>query len=312
MNILVIGFNRPAQFEQIMDSIIGLGFSLNNVYVSLDGPRTEADHYAQERMLDYLRDKNFNFLRFRKAYENQGCRGGVHSAITWFFSCVEGGLILEDDVLLLSDPTRYIKTAQAGTKSQLLTISLHGLKTDIVQTPESHKRLRIMLCSTTRVWGWYTTRDTWNAFVRFERRGWWAYVLLGQKLRLSPRFILTLMRCRVGIFDTWDYEFNLFCMADKVTCFVPSCWFIRNIGMDSGVHHHGKLGTASLGPEGDQNMPDHCLGKICFASDSAFNRKNLEECHFNYRESNREWLDTYLWKIVVKTVLKLVLRVFRR
>ena len=74
---------------------------ISRIYFAGDGPRSEYDQQliqeCQRLILDNFPNIPRKNLRFNE--QNQGCRIAVSSAIDWFFSHEEKGIILEDDCL---------------------------------------------------------------------------------------------------------------------------------------------------------------------------------------------------------------------
>ena len=91
--VLIVGFNRPDLLQNLLVKLYGL--NVNTIYISLDGPRNEADF---ENCNDCLKvaqsfSTKFNIQIISRSY-NLGCNLGVVSALDWFFSQVEFGVVI--------------------------------------------------------------------------------------------------------------------------------------------------------------------------------------------------------------------------
>ncbi|NCC71213.1 hypothetical protein EOM09_06535, partial [bacterium] len=99
--ILLLIFNRPDTTLKVLRSIRSVKPS--KLYVACDGPRK--DKSGEKDIVDLTREmilKNIDWdctIRTLFRPNNLGCRLSVSSAIDWFFSNEEDGIILEDDCL---------------------------------------------------------------------------------------------------------------------------------------------------------------------------------------------------------------------
>ena len=96
--VLFLIFNRPDTTQQVFDEIRKA--RPEQLYVAADGPRKDqsADYELCKKTRDIIQQVDWDckvFTCFRD--ENLGCKRSVSSAIDWFFSHVEEGIILEDD-----------------------------------------------------------------------------------------------------------------------------------------------------------------------------------------------------------------------
>ena len=99
--ILFIIFNRPQETKIVFNQIKLI--KPKKLFISSDGPRSEIQN--EKKIVNDLRDsliKEINWdcnikTLFRE--NNLGCKHAVSSAISWFFSNEERGIILEDDCL---------------------------------------------------------------------------------------------------------------------------------------------------------------------------------------------------------------------
>ena len=104
--ILVMAFNRPDHLQVLINRLRDVKAA--QIYVAIDGPRSarqgEAEHVQKCRDLVRSIDWPCNVTTLFQD-NNLGCGMGVSTAITWFFSHVERGIILEDDII--PDPSFF-------------------------------------------------------------------------------------------------------------------------------------------------------------------------------------------------------------
>ena len=307
MNVLIIGFNRFDHLKTVFEAVLRCGFDSEYIFVAIDGPRSKKDVSEQKKIFEFLYLNELSEQQVFRATNNRGCRNGVIAAISWFFSKVPDGLIIEDDVELVADPRDYLQLvcSHLGDR-KAFTISLHATRREFERDCQSVNELKIFESGVTRVWGWYTNSETWSLFVEFSEEH--SILLFVRSLMVAgfhPRFILTLVRCRLGIFDTWDYEFNAFCVIQNIFCVAPNKWFIRNIGMDCGSHY-GNGESEAHGPKGSWCIPRSLL--INWSGDFVVaKREHMEESHIMMSEKWTDWLDPTLVVSIIKTVGKLIL-----
>ena len=94
IGILVFGYNRPEMLERQI--VFALGTELN-VYVNLDGPRSDSVE-ANVRCAAVIEKYKSKIKDYSISSVNKGCNTAVTEAITWAFKYEQALLILEDDV----------------------------------------------------------------------------------------------------------------------------------------------------------------------------------------------------------------------
>lgn len=97
--ILLIMFNRPKHTRIALESIRSQ--KPKQLFVAQDGPREGRDEYPLllecRRVVDDLVDWECE-LHTLYQEKNLGCGRGPYEAMSWFFSQVDYGIILEDDI----------------------------------------------------------------------------------------------------------------------------------------------------------------------------------------------------------------------
>jgi hypothetical protein len=235
--ILLLVFNRPDYFVRMISVLRKL--KPTQLYISGDGARkgnSEDEiccHQIQEavKLIDWPCQVQ-TFFRTK----NLGCKKAVHSGISWFFTLVEEGIILEDDCL--PDPTffpfcaqllkKYRNTSQVWHISGSNFISLHD-----VQASYSFSMHPLS-------WGWATWRRAWKKY-DVAIKDWPTQQeqilrqFISRRSRNYWKTILDLMYKQK--IDTWDYQWIYLIWKHKGLSIIPSRNLVTNIGFDHRATH---------------------------------------------------------------------------
>lgn len=99
--ILLITFNRTDHVRRLLEEVRKI--QPKYIYIAQDGPRVDRPDDAPKiqavrDVINEMVDWPCN-LHTHYSQKNLGCGRGPYEAISWFFSHVEGGIILEDDIV---------------------------------------------------------------------------------------------------------------------------------------------------------------------------------------------------------------------
>jgi hypothetical protein len=104
--VLLLVFNRPDTLKRVLEALTVT--KPQTVYIAADGPRAnnqkDTEACAEVRALCEKLPWECTVHR-RYSAVNQGCKQGPVNGISWFFSQVPQGIILEDDCV--PDPTFF-------------------------------------------------------------------------------------------------------------------------------------------------------------------------------------------------------------
>ena len=241
--VLVMAFNRPDHLSVLLDRLREVQPS--RVFVAIDGPR-EGREGEEDKVrachdlistIDWPCDVQTLFQQV-----NLGCGLGVTTAITWFFSHIERGIILEDDII--PDPTFF------GYCTELLDRYEHDSRVFAISgcnfvPPEfqSHPGDAYRFSQVPHIWGWATWKRSWEQH-RLDITGWSQHLSPGQLWKRSGRSIPgalywastfeLLARKQV---DTWDGQFVLASMVSNQLTATSNVNLIRNIGFGEFATH---------------------------------------------------------------------------
>jgi hypothetical protein len=236
--ILFLVFNRPDTTAKVLERIVEQ--HPRDLYVAADGPRA-GKAYETERCLatralfDRLPSDITVHRLFRE--ENLGCRKAVSSAISWFFTHVDAGIILEDDCL--PDPS-FFGFCEAGLR--------HYAKENRIQII-SGQNPRVSSASSTdavlsrypHIWGWATWKRAWQGYDP-DLNEWPSGAAIKNIERwLHSRHAVTFWSryfdsIKNGL-DTWDVQLNYLMYRNHALAAVASTNLIRNIGFFTDATH---------------------------------------------------------------------------
>lgn len=250
--VLLLGFNRPEFLRRNLQSLERLGDGIQ-LYAALDGPRPgrSEDVAAIGHCRELLaRSNQTSRDRVLLRERNLGCGRAVSDAITWFFSHVTEGVILEDDCLVSQEFWPFARRALAALRSDS---SVGHISATNFVPPEliSDVHSLARLSRYPNVWGWATWRDRWEGY---KLQCDWSTVrrnleALPPLERLS--WSLMLQSASVGLVDTWDYQWMLHNWAAGRLALSSNINYVQNIGVNQGAHRSKRtrtLETHSISP----------------------------------------------------------------
>lgn len=157
--ILLLGFNCPQMMRGLVDILRKA--RPPKLYLAVDGPRFGHAEEARKCAECAAALDNLDWqCKVRKLVRdtNLGCRIGVSTAIDWFFSQEEEGIILEDDcwpdLSFLRFATELLERYRDNQRIGIISgYNAYGLISD------KHSSYRFT--SQVHIWGWATWRRVW-------------------------------------------------------------------------------------------------------------------------------------------------------
>lgn len=249
--ILLITFNRYEETRQVLDKI--LEQQPEKLYVSSDGPRKEnlKDALEVKKIRDYIVSLNIP-TNIETLFQdtNLGCGLGVSSAISWFFSHEEQGIILEDDCL----PSEDFFTFCSDMLERYKYDSRISMITGTNQAPNKLSSKPYYFSDHFIIWGWATWRRAWADY-DFHMKDWPSEEAKNfLKYRFSKKIYdyLTYTFNQNQYLDTWDIAWVYSCLMQSRLCLTPKVNLISNIGV-YGVHGQGVSESHFLKTESIKN-----------------------------------------------------------
>ena len=241
--ILFLIFNRPEVTARVFAAIRAA--RPPRLFVAADGPRSdrpgENDKCLETRRIatevDWPCEVSTRFLE-----ENLGCRRAVSSAIDWFFSEVEEGIILEDDCLPSPDFFCYAEAMLEKFRATPRVMHIAGAN---FQRGVKRGDKAVFFSTIPHIWGWASWRRAWRHydaemgdFPQF-RSEHGDSLLPGQPfLRWRLLRIFELVCRHSPHFNTWDCQWHYALLRYGGLAVNPNNNMISNIG-GSGTHEVG-------------------------------------------------------------------------
>lgn len=260
-SVLLICFNRPQHTRRVLEAI--LAAEPCDLYVFQDGPRsgneTDMNRCAEVREVikeltspihGGIGDDTSSSLRGAEGWsgslntfyseKNLGCGPGPATAISWFFSKVEQGIVMEDDCLPHPDFFGYCEELLEQYKDNKQVRFINStLYHDRWKCGSSYGFSHYMV---TGAWaGW---RRTWEGFdldlhcldaKKFRKQ---VYELTGNRAEADWWYFKVLeIQQDSGKKSYWDYQMQIHLFKNSAITIHPRVNLISNIGFDAeGTH----------------------------------------------------------------------------
>jgi hypothetical protein len=238
--VLFLIFNRPASTQRVFDAIRQAKPS--RLFVAADGPRDnrsdEAERCEQTRRIIDTVDWDCEVTTLYRE-KNLGCRDAVSSAIDWFFTNVEEGIILEDDCLPSQSFFGYCQELLEYYRNDMRVMQICGSNLLKNWDRNGHS---YFFSNYGPVWGWASWRRAWE-YYDVDMKLWPEI----REKKLYEDFSLSCGEAeyRRNIYDkvysgeinTWDYQWGFAKMISCGLCITPEINLIRNIGFGVDSTH---------------------------------------------------------------------------
>lgn len=238
--VLFVIFNRPeiaaASFRKIRE------YAPDHLFIACDGPRP--DRPEEPAKVEETRRRILEMVDWDCELEtlfqpsNLGCGPGVWTAIDWFFSRVEEGIILEDDCV--ADPSFFEYAAEA------LKLFRDDSRIGMI-AGTNPIRLRdypysIIYSKYKSCWGWASWRRAWqgmdldmNWTETPQARDIIANCGYAGKDKGIWRFKINCIR-RNHV-SAWDWQWYFSLSAQNRLCIYPACNLVSNFGNTPDATH---------------------------------------------------------------------------
>jgi hypothetical protein len=230
---LIIAFRRLDGVQRLMESLQQAG--VVRIFLTIDGPRTSEDIEIQNSIENWAADfadvfnLEFSCLR-RKA--NLGVGQGILASLDWFFSQVDFGLVLEDDLEISPDLVYFIRQCR---DEFALNENLWMISGDQF-FPKDFKNSRLAICNYPLVWGWATWAVKWYEMrASIEQRQSYKYRYLFSPV--NSFWWTGTKRVELGLVDTWDIPLAFEMRRKGKFTVSPPVNLVRNLGFDQFASH---------------------------------------------------------------------------
>ncbi|MDH4094675.1 MAG: hypothetical protein OEV81_07790 [Betaproteobacteria bacterium] len=246
--VLLLAFNRPETTARVFEAIREARPA--RLYVAADGPRLsragEAERCAEVRRLATAVDWPCRVQTLFRA-ENLGCKHGVSTAIDWFFSREERGIVLEDDCLPSQSFFRFAGELLERMKDDPRVFAIQGSFFGSAPMP----RASYLYSKMFYMWGWASWADRWRsvnvetldlAGIRgaLDKEHW-----LGAGYWLRNYWLDVVDRQAAGKIDSWGNPVLFHCFSRRLYNVTPTRNLVLNIGLGPSATRTASL---ALGP----------------------------------------------------------------
>lgn len=238
--ILFLIFNRPDATRRSFEVIRSA--KPTKLYIAADGPRRdrigELDLCLETREVVGSIDWACHvYTLFRE--DNLGCGRAVSSAIDWFFSQEEEGIIIEDDVLPNKDFFAFCATLLDYYRNNPDVAFISGKS---YLEPRDDIKSSYYFSTFNHVWGWATWARVWREYsftlenIKYDHFVKDLNLLFEDESHIRYwKWIYWVMKYKQ--INTWDYQLTLLLMSRRFLSIIPRVNLVENIGFgDSGTH----------------------------------------------------------------------------
>lgn len=273
--ILFLVFNRPDETARVFESIRSR--RPTRLFVAADGARAdrpgEAEVVRRTREIATAVDWPCEVKTLFRT-ENLGCGRAVSEAITWFFTEVEAGIILEDDCLPHPDFYTFCADLLVRYRDEprIATIGgTHFLPEDLPHA-RSHYASKYF-----QMWGWASWRRSWAGYDltlgKQSDAEWEALIARVHPNPTEAGYWREIYRSlKGGTIDTWDFQVFFSTWQAGAGHLMPGRNLVSNIGYGPAATHTNfqspmaNLPTfpVKVGPEPVSLTPDPAVDNLIF------------------------------------------------
>ncbi|WP_069660426.1 nucleotide-diphospho-sugar transferase [Arcticibacter eurypsychrophilus] len=238
--VLFLIFNRPDTTQKVFEQISEAKPA--KLYIAADGPRR--DREGEDLLCKETREiiKNINWpceLKTLFRDKNLGCKYGVSTALDWFFSNENEGIILEDDCLPSNDFFRFCDVLLEKYREDTRISSIAGCNF------HSGKRWgdkSYYFSNNLEVWGWASWRRVWQHYdaelSEYQAEDVSeAFNTVFNEPIISAEYLEIFNQLKAGKIDTWDYQLKFITFFNNGLTIIPNVNLISNIGFRADATH---------------------------------------------------------------------------
>jgi len=225
--VLIVAFSRFENVVKLIDQLQNQG--VRKIYLAIDGPKTVNDGLqSQVELVSRARAAALNIeLQIWRRECNLGPAVSVITAIDWFFSSEEHGVILEDDLILSSSAIEYFDIS--------LSLFADDKKVFLVSGSNYFSHLQVPPGTTLAthdpvIWGWASWSDRWIGYRTALNQLNDRQISATRKERWFWR--TGLRRCLNGIKDAWDIPLVTYLQTQGYLSVLPPVNLVSNCGAD--------------------------------------------------------------------------------
>lgn len=221
---LLIAYNRPEKTRRALNSIWNSG--IRKLYVSIDGPKnSHQDKLLTSQVLQVIQENTSRFeaLILQVGNENLGCKRGCLWALNWYFSQVDFGVVVEDDVEISPSFVEFVSSVSRLNDEEIWHVNGWSLF-DVRNTQGEYLSTRYG-----HVWGWATWAKRWQE-IKVEKHQI-------DKNLIGNSHLLDIWNSLDERTDTWDYFWLLSIEVSLGKIVSPQNRLTANFGFDAQATH---------------------------------------------------------------------------
>lgn len=236
--ILMILFNRPDATAQVFEQIRRQ--KPQKLFIAADGPRDgnardiENCRMARNAVVNIDWDCEVSLLYHDN---NLGCGRAPAAAMSWFFSKVNEGIILEDDCLPNDSFFYYCEALLSRYRDEQQVMMICGTS----YQPQALNADTYYFSRYPHAWGWATWKRAWANY-KFELSS----EVEAERLAVLNNVFTTRREVKLwknnlkmidnGL-DAWDYQWMYWMWKHNGVCIIPWKNMIANIGFGENATH---------------------------------------------------------------------------
>lgn len=257
--VLFVIFNRPDTTARVFEQIKIARPS--RLYIAADAPRpgvaTDVELSEQARTIVNHIDWECEVKTLFRT-ENVGCKEGVSSAVTWFFSFEEEGIILEDDCL---PSNSFFKFCDELLERYRLDTRVRHITGCNLQLGKRWGDGTYYFSNMTHVWGWASWKRVWKDYDRYLTRYDAAEVKdqfrnIFEDDLIAECWANTFKEVKAGKINAWGYQLDFANYFNNGLTIIPNQNLISNIGFRADATHTLDLASVYA------NIPVHEIDEI--------------------------------------------------
>jgi hypothetical protein len=239
--ILMIIFNRLETTGRVLAEIKKI--RPRALFIAADGPRQ--DRRGENEKCEKVRNYVINNIDwdcdvktlFRE--KNLGCKLAVSSALDWFFTHVEQGIILEDDCLPDQSFFPYCEELLNHYQDNAKVFMISG---DNFLLKSQTGNESYYFSHLTHVWGWASWRRAWATYdISIKDYPEFIKNKIIEKVWDNQNVREYWLQCFNMVYenklDTWDYQWTYNIWKHDGVCIAPRVNLVSNIGFGSEETH---------------------------------------------------------------------------
>ena len=237
--VLFLIFNRPETTRRVFDAI--RTYRPERLFIAADGPRP--GHPTDAEMCRRAREEALKCdwpceVKTRLLDVNLGCREAVSSAVSWYFSQVAEGAVLEDDCLPCPGFFRFAEAMLEHFRDDENVMHISGVN---FQDGARRGDADGFFSTIPHIWGWASWQRAWRHYdvdmkdyPQVRASGKLAANLPGTRylkwvlLRMMEQTYL-----RSPYFNTWDVQWHYALAKRGALAVGPNVNLVSNIGGSS-------------------------------------------------------------------------------